>query len=347
MSLYEESQEAGAPYREKFLSQFEVWLDRQFEAAAARRASYFAPDMRSAEAYAASLVPYREHFRAMLGWPLTLPRPANAPAAKTVQVATDDLGRIERVWIELFPDLWLYGLLFVPPGSERRPLILSQHGGSGTPELTAGFFGSANYNDMTRRALRRGAAVFAPQLFRWNERFGRPADVVELDRQMRQLGGSLAAFELHALQRVVDYLVTRDEVDPERIGMVGLSYGGFFTLYMAAADTRIRAALSSCFFNDRRRYGRRDWGYRNAANTFFDPEVAGLICPRALYVEVAEHDELLDVAYARQQVPIVEALYSKLGIPQRFAYHEHSGRHEFDRDDLGLDFLSRHLGLTT
>ncbi len=70
---------------------------------------------------------------------------------------------------------------------------------------------------------------------------------------MKQLGGSIAAFELACLARGSYYLVTRSEVDPERVGMLGLSYGGFFALYAAAADPRIGVTLSSCFFNDRRR----------------------------------------------------------------------------------------------
>ncbi len=78
-------------------------------------------------------------------------------------MAKDDLGHIERIWIEVFSGLQSYGLLFVPHGAGMHPLVISQHGGLGTPELTAGFFGSANYSDMTRRVLRRGAVVFAPQ----------------------------------------------------------------------------------------------------------------------------------------------------------------------------------------
>jgi hypothetical protein len=127
--------------------------------------------------------------------------------------------------------------------------------------------------------------------------------------------------------------------------MIGLSYGGFHTLFTAAAEPRIGVALSSCFFNDRRRYGRRDWGFFNAANTFFDAEVAGLICPRALYVEVAQNDELFDVASARPEAVKVRALYDALGIRDRFVYHEHQGKHEFDPANTGIEFVCRHLGL--
>src|SRR6185369_10402586 len=44
------------------------------------------------------------------------------------------------------------------------------------------------------------------------------------------------------------YLETRPEVDRARIGMIGHSLGGQETLFTTAADTRIRAAVSSCGF---------------------------------------------------------------------------------------------------
>ena len=43
--------------------------------------------------------------------------------------------------------------------------------------------------------------------------------------------------------RTVDYLVTRPEVDPDRIGCVGLSVGGLRSCHLAALDDRIKAAV--------------------------------------------------------------------------------------------------------
>lgn len=343
MSLYQESPEIGNLYRETFLAQVEALLDREFEAAEARRAVAFQPDFSSVEAYAASVEPYRQRFRSMLGWPLTLPPSKVAPAVREVFVAEDDLSRIYRLWIEVLPGLELYGILFLPPGDGPHALVISQHGGLGTPELCSNFFGSANYNDMTRRVLRRGVAIFAPQLFRWDEKYGRQPDFSEIDRQLKRLGGSLAALELLCLQRVLDALTIRPDIDAARVGMIGLSYGGFHTLFEAAADPRIRVAVSSCFFNDRRKYGRTDWGWFNAANLFFDAEVAALVCPRALYIDMGENDPLITVEGARREMPKVRAIYERLGIPQRFYYHEHPGVHELDMGDGGIDFLCQHL----
>jgi dienelactone hydrolase len=346
MAFYEEQPKVGNGFRETFLIQVETWLDRQFRAAEARRNGFFRPDLGSPEAYAASVEPYRGLFVRMLGWPLTLSL-EEPPPARQVAVGEDELGAILRLWMEVLPGVELYGLLFVPPGEGPHPLVISQHGGLGTPELCSGFFGSANYNDMTRRVLRRGAVVFAPQLFRWDAKYGRRGDVTEMDRQLKQLGGSIAALELYFLRCALDGLTRRREVDPDRIGMIGLSYGGFHTLFASAADTRIRVALSSCFFNDRRLYGRRDWGWFNAANTFFDAEVASLVCPRALYLEVGARDEKFDVRYARAEADKVRARYAHLGLEDRFRLKVHAGGHELDEAEDGIDFLCEHLGLSS
>ena len=43
--------------------------------------------------------------------------------------------------------------------------------------------------------------------------------------------------------QLIDYLETRDDVDPMRIGAIGISKGGVETYFAAAADTRIVVAV--------------------------------------------------------------------------------------------------------
>jgi len=344
MDRYQESPKAGAAYRERFLEQVQTLVERRYELASTRRQAFFRPDFSSLSAYEASVEGYRRQLKEMLGWPLTESAPSMTPATREEYVAQDELGTISRLWIEALPGVELYGLLFIPPGEGPHPLALSQHGGVGTPEVCSGFFDSGNYHDMSRRVLGRRVAVFAPQLFRWGEQFGVKHDHAEMDRQLKQLGGSIAALEVWCLQRGLDCLLSRDDIDSARLGMIGLSYGGFHTLFAAAVDTRIQVAVSSCFFNDRRAHAGHDWTWFNAANTFFDAEVAALVCPRALYIEVGTQDELFAVESARPEAAKVKEMYGRLGIAERFGYREHPGVHELDREAYGIDFLCRHLG---
>jgi hypothetical protein len=343
MDLYTEPPAASNRFRNEFLGQIQALISREQRDADRRRKQFFRPDLSSLSAYENSARKYRQQFRAMLGWPLNVAPEGSATALRDTFVARDHLGSIYRLWIDSLPGLETYGLLFVPPSPGPHPLVLVQHGGLGTPELCSGFYGPSNYNGMTRRVLRRECVVFAPQLLRWDAQYGDQQDVSELDRTLNQLGGSIAAVELLCIQRSLDYLVTRAEVDPSRVGMIGLSYGGFHTLFAAALDTRIQVALSSCFFNDRKRYAFSDWVWFDAASRFLDAEVAGLVCPRPLCIEVAVQDELFDVQYARPEATKVQALYERLGVPERFLYREHPGVHELDRADDGIDFLFHHL----
>jgi hypothetical protein len=59
-------------------------------------------------------------------------------------------------------------------------------------------------------------------------------------------GGSLLGLELWDNVRLVDYLLSRPDVDRERVGMVGLSGGGTQTLYTMAIDTRLKAGSPTC-----------------------------------------------------------------------------------------------------
>jgi dienelactone hydrolase len=164
-----------------------------------------------------------------------------------------------------------------------------------------------------------------------------------MDARLKQLGGSITALEIYQLQRCLDALVTRPEVDPQRIGMVGLSYGGFYTLFTAAVETRIRAALSSCFLNDRTRYAGPDWTWNGAALTFFDAEIAALVCPRALYIEAGDQDELFAVDSARLEAQRAASYYQRLGCPDRFDFKAFPGGHELDPADEGMRFLFKNL----
>jgi hypothetical protein len=127
--------------------------------------------------------------------------------------------------------------------------------------------------------------------------------------------------------------------------MVGLSYGGFHTLFAAAIDPRIRVALVSCWMRHRQARANGTWVWFDQANLFFDPEVAALVCPRPLYIEAGTNDELVDAESARREVERIQGFYRSLSIEDRFRFKEHPGGHEFDPADDGINFFCHHLGL--
>lgn len=334
MDLYREPKQAAACYRRQYLESIRRLVESRRSASGELR-----------KAFMAGLEFHREErrrdLRAMLGWPLTEP-PAPCRCIRKDFVARDSLCAIYRLQLEVFPGFFAYGMLFTTGEDSPLPLILCKHGGYGTPEACSGLWGETNYRDMTRRFLRRGVNAFAPQTLLWNpEEVGDGFDRDLVDRDLKQVGGSLAALELYVIQRWIDHLETLPFVDGKRIGMAGLSYGGFFTLFTAALDARVKSALSSGYFNDRYRHAKSDWVWQNSGNTFMDAEVGALVCPRALFIENGTQDKIFDCASSYNEARRLAAYYA--GHEDRLKIRFFEGGHEFAGDDEGVDFLLEHL----
>lgn len=60
------------------------------------------------------------------------------------------------------------------------------------------------------------------------------------------LGYTPASLEVWNAMRAIDWLTTRPEIDPTRIGVTGISGGGVMTQYLAALDDRVAVAAASC-----------------------------------------------------------------------------------------------------
>ncbi len=312
----------------------------------AHRQERFRPDLLSAAGYRRSVRPLRRRVRGAFGWPLdgSRPVPRARGAARETFVGEDARTRVYRLGIPVFGDLRCYGLLLLPttPGPHR--LVLSLHGGQGTPELSAGFFNETNYRHMSRRCVDAGYAVFAPQLLlTWPEHYGPAHDQQELDIAFKQVGSSMTALQVYMLQRALDGLLARQDIVPGDAAVIGLSYGGFYALALAALDPRLHAVVSSCYVNDRLVYNRQDWTWFDSANIFTDHELCALVCPRPLYLEAGRQDEIFAVAGARRIARGVGQLYRKLGLPERFRYVESDGGHEFNPGSAPFDFLAEHF----
>ena len=174
--------------------------------------------------------------------------------------------RREKVLYNTEPDMAVVAYVFVPndiePG-ERRPGILACHGhGNGKDDLANIDHGerlrrvridSHNYDYAHQLAL-RGYVVVAPDWRAFGERklggdFGqRDACNVFFIKGML-MGVNLLALNVWDALRSIEYLQLRPEVDPGRIGCVGLSYGGTMTLYAAALDERVKCAVVSGYLN--------------------------------------------------------------------------------------------------
>ena len=338
---FQEHEGVGNIQRMTYLSGLEQLIAREQADSVSSRDRLFAN-------YPANLDNLRQKYLDMLGWPLSGYDPGSfRPSAKFAPIGSDGQAELFRMEAEVLPGLRFGGLLFRLRGDEKRPLAIVQHGGLGTPEFISGLYSggdTANYNGMARRILRRGVHVFAPQLLLWDmERYHIHYDRTAIDNQLKQLGGSVSALEIYAILRCIDVLCTQPWVDSEHIGMAGLSYGGFYTLFTAAADPRIRSALAAGFFNDRIRHNWPDWTWKNAAHTFLDAEVAALVAPRALTLQLGTRDELFSEAPARAEFARLQTFFARAGCPENLHMEFFDGVHEFSKSEETIEIFIRKL----
>jgi dienelactone hydrolase len=153
--------------------------------------------------------------------------------------------------------------------------------------------------------------------------------------------------------RTVDYLVTRPEVDPKRVGCLGISMGGYRSLYLSALDDRIRAACVAGFMSAvkpmiRAHLDIHSWvHFLPGLHHYLDlPEVASLAAPRALLVQQCAKDQLFPPAGMKEAVEKIAAVYDKAGAKEKFSGRFYDVPHQFTRrmQDDAFAWLDEHLG---
>ena len=136
-------------------------------------------------------------------------------------------------------------------------------------------------------------------------------------------------------RRAIDYLCSRSDVDPARIGCAGLSGGGFRTAMAIGADPRIKAACVSGwmtgFADLLPQHLRHTWmvftpGLRRALDL---PDVAALHAPGALLVQQCRRDHLFPLAGMEAAVAKIGQVYAKAGLSERFRGSFHDVPHSF------------------
>lgn len=319
---YREEVDAAKIYKTNYINGLEHIIKTRQKDAEKKRYEYTKNIFTDAEGY-------REDLKEMLGWPLVDYHKGSDIKVISELLSEEDGYDIYRMQFEILDGLKLTGLLFRQRGEDKKPMVIVQHGGLGTPELISGVYGgTSNYNDMLHRVIKNGVHAFAPQLLLWNEIYGDNFDRKSIDAHLKRVGSSIAAIEVFGITRIMDYF----EENVSSFGMVGLSYGGFFTLYTAAIDTRIKSALSCSFFNKRDEIGWPDWTWFKSAEKFDDAEVACLIYPRKLCIEMGDKDELFDYHHSVASFEKIKLLCREVGTDW-VDFKVFEGTHEFCKDD--------------
>lgn len=278
-----------------------------------------------------------ERFRIENGYPP--PGIRSGEQARLEKIGEDPVATYYRCFVPVTSQMDAYGLYLVPKNAKfPAPLVIAQHGNNGSPEAAL-FHGAGNYRDMIRGAAARGYVVFAPHLVTYaarDQQYGSdiPEDVrQQLDKKLRTKGVSLTGIESIRIAKAVDALLQRPEIDRRRIGMIGLSLGGFMTLTMSALDPRIKVAVVACGF----RYQTPGAGIPLGPSNLL-PAIA----PKPIQIQAGKRDPLVSIESARPAATLGPEAYGKAGAKDRFDFEEFDGGHEFD-SALAWAYLKKYL----
>jgi hypothetical protein len=145
-----------------------------------------------------------------------------------------------------------------------------------------------------------------------------------------------------------DFVSTLPNVDPDRLGVMGLSGGGTMTLWMTLCDERFKASEIICYSDLWWAFGMRDLNYcgMQVAPGLFKlvdlPDLQGLIAPRPLLVTIGANDTCFKVDTAMQCYRQVERIYAAAGAGDRLALDLHPGEHGW-AGNKSEAFFAQHL----
>ena len=153
-------------------------------------------------------------------------------------------------------------------------------------------------------------------------------------------------------RRTVDYLLTRPDVDPQRIGAAGLSIGGLRTAHLIAADPRIKAASITGWmtqFAPQHRNHLRNHTWMIFVPGIYEamdfPDIAALHAPGALLVQQCSRDLLYPLDAMKGAVDHLNRIYAKAGIPERFrgTFYDEPHVYKPHMQDETFDWFDRWL----
>ena len=206
--------------------------------------------------------------------------------------------------------------------------------------------------DYAHQLALAGHVVLAPDLRCFGERADwNPPDHYGCDTNLVHAvmaGENPLAANLWDLARCLDVLAGHRLVDPARMGVAGLSYGGTCSLFLAAHDSRVAAAVVSGYVSSVTASHRIPW---NMCGSQVLPAMIGhldhvdllaLVAPRPVLIESGTHDPLFPVEVARTTVHQAHGVYEAMGAPEHLVHDVFEASHQW-HGALALPFLAEHL----
>lgn len=288
-----------------------------------------------------------------------LPSTEDSVHAEVVGTLNCDGFRIEKIVFDSRPDTKVSSNLYIPDDVDSpRGAVL----------FLCGHFEQAKhhveYQTVCQYLVRAGLVVLAIDPIGQGERLsyyepGIDDPVIrwgttEHDHvgcQCLPIGDCLARYFVHDAMRAVDYLCTRPEVDPARIGVTGNSGGGLQTSMMMMCDPRIAAAAPATFIMNRRTYmyagGAQDaeqiWPGFTAAGLDHEDLLLAMT-PKPVLVLAVKYD-FFPIEGTRETVARTRRFWEMYDKGDHLEYVEDTSTHKYTKHlaRVAAEFFSKHL----
>ena len=270
------------------------------------------------------------------------------PLHEFVRVEEAEGFRAEYHTLQTEPGVIMPFYLMRPEASGKRPVLIIPHGHGGGKRQILGYMGK-----FIREALEDGLIVACPDERGSGDRREYPQQGEEeahirsnSHRELMQLGVNFGRTVIGGavwdLMRLADWLKKMPEAGGF-LACAGMSGGGQQTLWFAAMDDRVNAAITSGYF-----YGVRDSLIELPGNCacnfvphFFETadmgELGALIAPRPFFVESGENDPLSGkrrIENVTEQLDVTRAAYRLFGAEENVVHSVHGGGHEWRGDGM-------------
>ena len=311
----------------------QAYLERETNRIAAR----YADDVKSLADWKAKRPQYVEEYFYMLG---LSPRPEKtALAAKVTGTLKGDGYVVDMLHYQSRPQLYVTANLYRPAetkSGEKLPAVLYVCGHSGR---------GRNGNKVAYQShgiwfARHGYVCLVVDTLQLGEIAAFHHGTYNLERWWwHSRGYTPAGVEAWNGIRGIDYLITRTDVDPERIAVTGISGGGAATFWVAAADERVKVAVPVSGMADLESYvpNRVINGHCDCMflyNTFRWPwtRIAGLVAPRSLLFVNSDSDPIFPMDANERVIARLERLYSLYGAGNQVDAVVSVGGHAYRQD---------------
>lgn len=261
--------------------------------------------------------------------------------------------RRESVQFESRPGLDLFGYFLTPRDCPpHRPAVLCLPGhGTGVDSLVGikedgaarpwGEWGDYQF-DLALQCVAHGWPAFAIEQLSFGRRRdeearragGGASSCTRDSMAALMLGETMTGWRVWDAMRAMDYMQTRLEVNPDRMCTMGISGGGLVSLFTAALDSRVFAAVVSGYFNTFRDSILSvnhcvDNYVPGILNLVEMPDLAALVAPRALFCEGGAQDPIFPIRAFNHAVARAREIYTAFGHPDRFDSEVFEGDHHF------------------